>query len=346
MINFNIKNREIGDDCAPYFVAELGICHRGDLAVAKENARIAAEAGADCVKTELFYETEVFDPDIMKTYTIRGKRFEVPLVEHMRRYQFTLEEHRVIKQFCDELGVAFMATAHDRERVAFLREIGADAVKIASPDIVHYPLIHHAAASGMALFLDTGGAWQYEVEMAVHVARTAGCTRLVVNHNPEGHPAPADKQDLLTIQRFKELFDTPVGLSDHYDGYEMVYAAAALGANTIEKPVSEDRFIEECEHNWAVSRDDLAEVLATMRRFHQCRGKRSRSMGPGLRPASPHRVALAAARDLLSGEEINEDNIIFGKPRKGIGVEFWDEVSGRRLSTAKRKGEYIQWEDL
>ena len=41
----------------------------------------------------------------------------------------------------------------------------------------------------------------------------------------------------------------------------MIYAATAAGANTIEKPISENRFIEECEHIWAVSRDDLKEVI-------------------------------------------------------------------------------------
>lgn len=346
MLSFAIRGREIGNGAPPYFVAELGTCHRGSVAVAKENARIAVQAGADCVKTELFYETEVLDPDIMKTYSIRGRRYEEPLIEHMRRYQLTLDQHREIKEYCDGLGVAFMATAHDRGRVDFLRDIGADAVKIASPDIVHYPLIRCAAASGLALFLDTGGAWQHEVEMAVKVARDAGCERLVVNHNPQGHPAPADRHDLLTLARFKELFACPVGLADHYDGYEMVYAAAALGADAIEKPVSEDRFIEECEHIWAVTRTDLAEVIAAMRRFHQARGRSCREMGPGLRPQSPHRVALAAARDLAPGEPITEENVVFGKPRRGIGVEFWDEVEGRVLATAKRKGEFIRWEDL
>lgn len=346
MNSFDIKGVKIGGGQPPYFVAELGTCHRGSVDVAKENARMAAQAGAPCVKTELFHETEVLNPNIMKTYSIGDRRYEVPLVEHMRRYQLTLDQHREIKEYCDTLGVAFMATAHDRSRVDFLREIGADAVKIASPDIVHYPLIRYAAASGLALFLDTGGAWQHEVEMAVKAARDAGCERLVVNHNPKGHPAAARDHDLLVMDRFKKLFRCPVGLADHYDGYDMVYAAAALGADSIEKPVSENRFIEECEHIWAVTRDDLAHVIATMHVFHQSRGKHCRDMGPGLRPRSPHRVALAAARDLAPGEPITEANVIFGKPRLGIGVEYWDEVEGRALSAAKRKGEYIRWEDL
>lgn len=346
MRTVKIGDREIGPGHPPYFVAELGTCHRGSVEQAKINALAAVRAGADCVKTELFHESEVRDPSARKTYTTRTKSYSVPLIDHMRRYQFTLEQHREIKGYCDELGVPFMATAHTFERVDFLKDIGAAAVKIASPDIVHYPLIRYAAASGLALFLDTGGAYQMEVEMAVKHARDAGVKDLVVNHNPAGHPAPAEKHDLRILARFAELFQCPVGLSDHYDGYEMVYAAVVAGANVIEKPISQDRFLEECEHLWGVSLPDLPEVIAGMHKAFAALGNSQRVMGPGLRPESPHRVALVAARDLAPGEEINLANVEFGKPRMGVGVEHWDLVEGRRLKRAVEQGAFIQWEDL
>lgn len=341
-----IWDRTIGDSFSPYFVAELGTCHEGSLEIAKENVRAAVAAGADCIKSELFYETEVKDPSARKTYTINGKKHSVPLIEHMRRYQFTLEQHHEIKLLCDELKVPFMATAHDWDRVDFLVEIGAAAVKIASPDIVFYPLIDYVAQSGLVLFLDTGGAYQHEVELAVKTARDAGCNRLIVNHNPEGHPAPADKHDLRIINRFKELFETPIGLSDHYDGYQMMYAAVAVGANVIEKPISRDRFIEACEHNWSISRNDLPEVIKTIHDVYAALGRKQRTMAPGVRPGSSHRVALVAKKDLDAGTVIDLENITFGKPRMGIGVEDWHLVKGRTLRTEKKGGSFIQWTDL
>lgn len=346
MATVRVGDRTVGGGEPPFFVAELGICHRGPVDVAKDNAKAAAEAGADCIKTELFYETEVFDTSAVKTFSTRSGRKEVPLLEHMRRYQFTLEQHHEIKRFADELGLPFMATAHTRERVDFLVQIGAAAVKIASPDIVHYPLIRYAGASGLALFLDTGGAWQHEVEMAVKAALDAGCRRLVVNHNPDGHPAPPQGHNLRAIARYKELFGIPVGLSDHCDGYDMAFAAVVAGAEAIEKPISEDRFIEECEHLWAVSRDDLPEFVTSLKRAHAALGAPQRPMGEGLRPSSQHRVALVARRDLAPGEPITWDNVTFGKPRLGIGVELWDEVEGRPLGRAVEQGAFIRFEDL
>ncbi|MBI9079228.1 MAG: N-acetylneuraminate synthase family protein [Pseudodesulfovibrio sp.] len=346
MKNVKIGKKLIGEGQAPFFVAELGTCHEGDLDIALMLARKAVEAGADCIKSELFYETEVFDPSAVKTFSIRDKQYSVPLIEHMRRYQFTLEQHHEIKKLADELDVPFMATAHDRGRVDFLVNIGAEAIKIASPDIVHYPLIRYAAQTDLALFLDTGGAWQYEVEMAIKTALDAGCERLIVNHQPDGHPGKASQHNLRVMQRYSDLFNIPVGLSDHYDGYEMVYASVAAGANVIEKPISRDRFMEACEHIWSVTIDDLAEVIRTMHQVYAAMGEPQKAMSKGLRPCSPHRVALVAKRDLKPDDIINQDNVTFGKPRMGIGVEHWDEVQGRPLKRAVPEKAFIRWEDL
>jgi len=340
-----VGDRTVGGGAPPFVVAELGVTHQGSLEIAKKNAAAAVAAGADCVKTETFYETEIFDDSAMKTFSIRGKDYAVPLREHMRRYQFTLDEHHEIKKLCDELGVPFMATAHAFRAVDFLVDIGAAAIKIASPDIVHYPLLRYVAGKDITMFLDTGGAYQHEVEQAVKTIRDAGGERLVVNHNPAGHPAPPERHNLKIIQRFKDLFDVPIGFSDHYDGYEMAYAAVAAGANAVEKPISQNRFIEECEHIWSVSVADLPEFVRNVKNVGASMGAAELS-GPGLRPLSPHRVALVARRDMRPGDIISIETVDFGKPRKGIGVEEWDLVAGRPLRRSVMAGSFIVWEDL
>jgi len=112
-----IWDKEIGDGCRPYFVAELGTCHLGSVEIAKTLAKESVEAGANCVKTETFYETEIYDDSIQKVFSIRGKQYSMPLREHMRECQLTLDQHHEIKKYCDELGVPFISTAHEFEAV-------------------------------------------------------------------------------------------------------------------------------------------------------------------------------------------------------------------------------------
>lgn len=348
MENVKIGEFEIGDGNTPFFVAELGICHGGDIKTALDLTQAAAEAGAHCVKTETFQRSNiVFDPSAVASYKLAGKKITAPLAEHMDKYELTFDEHHKIKKLCDELSLPFMSTAHDFNSIDFLINIGASAIKIASPDIIHYPLLRYAAKSNLPIFLDTGAAYQYEVEIAVKTLRENGCKNIVVNHNPAGHPAPVENHDLRIIPRLKQILNIPIGLADHYEGYEMAYAAVAMGANTIEKPISLDRFIPEPERNYSISKPDISKVIKMIEKFYFSMGNEERKMNKDQENyRNNNRSACVAGKDMEKGTELGLDNIVFGRPRKGIGVEFWDIIKGRKIRNYKKQNEFIQWEDL
>jgi len=348
MQTVKIWDYTIGEGYEPFFVAELGICHQGKLDVALELTKAAFDAGANCIKTETFQrESLVFDPSATVTYTIAGKQYTSSLIEHMDKYELSFEEHHEIKKYCDKLGIPFISTAHDFKSVDFLESINAAAIKIASPDIIHYPLLRYVAKKRIPVFLDTGSAYQYEIELAVKNLRDSGLNDIVVNHNPQGHPAPANKHDLRIIQRLKDIIAVPIGLADHYEGYEMLYAAIALGANTVEKPISKDRYICEPERNWSISINDLSQVLKIIKCVYDSLGKPERVLlGSAEQYRTQNRVSCVAANDLKPGDIINFENVIFGRPRKGIGVEYWDIVNARSIKKEKKKNDFIQWEDI
>jgi len=348
MHSVNLWDYKIGDGNPPFFVAELGICHEGKLEVALELTKAAYDAGAHCIKTEAFQRKSlVFDPSATMTYSIKGKKITTPLSEHMEKYELSFEEHHQIKKYCDELKIPFISTAHDFEAVDFLESIKAAAIKIASPDIIHYPLLRYIAKKKMPVFLDTGSSYQYEIEIAVKNLRDYGLEDIIINHNPQGHPAPAEKHDLRIIPRLKEIMNVPIGLADHYEGYEMLYSAVAIGANTVEKPISRDRFLCEPERNWSISICDLPNVLKNIQLIYSSLGQPERKM---LKTSEQYRiqnrVCCLAGKDLTPGDLITFENVIFGRPRKGIGVEYWDIIAGRSLNKQKKKNDFIQWEDL
>ncbi len=51
---FEIAGRSIGPNDPPYCIAEVGINHNGDLALAKRMIEAAKTAGADAVKFQTF----------------------------------------------------------------------------------------------------------------------------------------------------------------------------------------------------------------------------------------------------------------------------------------------------
>ncbi|HAG25662.1 MAG TPA: polyhydroxyalkanoate biosynthesis repressor PhaR, partial [Rhodobacter sp.] len=57
-----IAHREIAPNLPPLVIAEIGINHGGDLAVAKEMVRLAHGAGCECIKHQThFIEDEMTD---------------------------------------------------------------------------------------------------------------------------------------------------------------------------------------------------------------------------------------------------------------------------------------------
>ena len=344
-----IGDRVIGNNNPPFFVAELGICHEGSLNVAIELTKAAVEAGAHCIKTEAFQRRKiVFHSSAMMDYSIKGKEYSVSQEEHMDKYQLCIDDHCQIKKLCDKLKVPFMATAHDFETVDMLEDIGASAIKIASPDIVHYPLLQYVAKKKLPVFLDTGSSYQFEVEMALKVLQDEGLKDIIINHNPSGHPAPAEQQDLRIIQGLKCVTDFPVGITDHYEGYDMVYAAVAMGADSIEKPISLDRFVTEPERNMSISIGDLKNVLKKMNEVFSSLGQRQRTTmsESGERYRFNNRMSCIASSDLSIGSEINFENVTFGRPHIGIGVEHWDLIAGRKLTRPVKANEFIHWGDV
>lgn len=344
-----IGEHKIGPGHSPFFIAELGICHEGSVDIALELAKAAIDAGANMIKTESFMRRKmVFDNSAETTYSIKGKKITVPLAEHMDKYELTPEEHERILLYCKDLGVPFMSTVHCFEAADLMAELGASAIKIASPDIVHYPLLRYVAQKKLPVFLDTGAALQYEIELAVRTLRKEGLEDIIVNHNPSGHPALPENHDLNIIPRLKKILDIPIGLSDHSDAYEMLFIAVALGANSIEKPISIDNSIEGPERNYSISIPDLPGVLKRVHGVYLALGRSERI---SLSQAEEkyrynNRMVCIAAQDLYPGDEVNFENVIFGRPRKGIGVEHWDLIAGRKLRNSKKKNEFLGWEDI
>ena len=53
--NMKIAHREIASNLPPLVIAEIGINHGGDLAVAKEMVRLAHGAGCECIKHQTHF---------------------------------------------------------------------------------------------------------------------------------------------------------------------------------------------------------------------------------------------------------------------------------------------------
>ena len=148
-----------------YFIAEMSANHGNDLDTALAIVEAAAQAGADCLKVQT-YTADTLTLDCDNEYF----RIEGGLWDGRRLYglyanaSFPWEWHEPVKRRCDELGIDFLSTPFDETAVDFLDELGVDAFKIASFEIVDTPLIKYAAAKGKTMVVSTGMASLEEVD--------------------------------------------------------------------------------------------------------------------------------------------------------------------------------------
>jgi sialic acid synthase SpsE len=85
------------------------------------------------------------------------------------------------------------------------------------------------------VILSTGMASHAEIAESIGTLRDAGCRELLVLHCTSGYPTPPDEANIRMIPHLAEMFDVPVGLSDHTLDKTVAVTAVALGAAAIEK---------------------------------------------------------------------------------------------------------------
>lgn len=329
-----IGARNVGDGYPCFITYEAGPTHAG-LESAKRLVSYAAEAGADAVKFQ------IFDPDLLcadrkqpfaydvlvDRDTGRTETVSEPLYDILVRRCMTRSEWRELKAHSDRLGLAFFATAAFDDDIRLLADIGCHSIKIASADVNHIPLIRSAARSGMCVQLDTGNATLGEIEAAVDVIRSEGNENIIIHQCPSGYPARLESINLNIIRTLKQMFPYPVAYSDHTPGWDMDIAAVTLGANLVEKTITEDRATRSVEHIMSLEPHEMKGFIRAIRDLEIALGDRRRILHP-----DEHSKRLAIRRSLYltaavrKGTALRDARFDFRRPGNGIAPDRYEEL--------------------
>lgn len=316
-----------------FVIAEIGNNHEGDLNVALDLVRLAAEAGADAVKFQ----------------TARADLFVSPAdaarYERMKRFELGEAGFLKLRDAAHDAGLAFISTPLDMESARFLGPI-VDAVKIASGDNTFVPLLRHAGACAKPVILSTGLADLGIVRRAVDVIEKAGRSAkgthpLAILHCVSSYPTPPGDANLRAIGTLAASFDYTVGYSDHTLGIAAPVAAVAVGARIIEKHFTLDKaFSDFRDHALSADPNELAEMVALIRATEVMLGDgRKEPRQSELESGAAMRRSIAAARDLPAGHVIEADDLMWIRPGSGMAPGDEELIVGRRLTRAVKKAD-------
>lgn len=315
-------------------IAEAGVNHNGDLAVAKELIDVAANAGADWVKFQTFNADRLVTESAKKAdYQSRTTDADESQYEMIRKLELTREMHELLIKYCRSREVQFFSTGFDLESIDLLVELGLESFKIPSGEITNLPYLRHVGQYGKPVILSTGMASLGEVEVAVNVLAQVGTPRscITVLHCNTEYPTPMADVNLRAMLTIRSALGVEVGYSDHTLGIEVATAAVAMGATVIEKHFTLDRNLPGPDHKASLEPDELKAMVMAIRNVEK-------AMGDGIkRPSSSEiknkriaRKSIVAAHAIREGEVFSESNLVAKRPGTGLSPMLWDEVVGRK----------------
>lgn len=251
-----IFRREIGASQPPYYVAEIGANHDGELERALRLIELAADSGADAVKFQHFQA---------ETIVSRKGFAELPKMAHQASWEkdvyeiyeaasIPLDWTEHLASYAHDHGLAFITTPYSIELVDVV-EPYVDAYKIGSGDVTWWDLITHIARKRSPILLATGASNFYEIHAAQQAiwqgnSNAEVCMMQCTTDYTGG--IPWDTLNLSILHHWDSLLVYDLGFSDHTPGHLAVVAAIQHGARVIEKHFTDDKTRIGPDHSFAL----------------------------------------------------------------------------------------------
>jgi N,N'-diacetyllegionaminate synthase len=312
-------------------IAEIGVNHNGDVALAKQMISAARDAGADYAKFQTFSADDLVTADAgVAAYQKPAARGGTQQ-DMLRSLELTHDDFRGLKAFCQSLGIGFLTTAHDFRSLDFVLGLDLDYIKIPSGDLTNRPLLERVAGEGTKIILSTGMGSFDEVARAVEVLEHSGLNRelITVLQCTTNYPAPVEEANLRAMVSMGGQLAVGIGYSDHTDGNDTSVAAVALGARIIEKHLTLDRLLPGPDHAASANPSEFAAMVRSIRAVETALGTDVKAPGPTEAPNRDIvRKSLVALRPIATGDEFTSENIGVKRPGTGISPMRWHEVVG------------------
>ncbi|ETR66509.1 MAG: N-acetylneuraminic acid synthase [Candidatus Magnetoglobus multicellularis str. Araruama] len=187
-----------------------------------------------------------------------------------------------------------------------------------------------AAETGMCIQLDTGNATIGEMEEAVDIILSKGNENIIIHHCPSGYPARLNSINLNVIPTLKRMFPYPIAFSDHSPGWEFDIAAVSLGANLIEKTITEDRTTRSVEHIFSLEPKSMKLFVQSIRNLEIALGNNRRKLHQDeIQHRKSYRRSAFLKTSVKKGQTLKEAHIEFRRPGFGISpkkFELFDEL--------------------
>jgi N-acetylneuraminate synthase len=348
-------------------IAEAGVNHNGDLAMALELVDKAAEAGADYIKFQTFKAVNLASASAKKAgYQRRTTDNAESQLAMLQRLELSAADHEAIMARCAERGVRFLSTPFDLDSLELLTDnFGLPEIKLGSGNLTDALLLLAAGRRGVRIILSTGMSSLGEVEEALGVLAFGLCRtgdpkgrhdfaevlldpsvwpvlakQVTLLHCTTEYPSAFEDTNLRAMETLRRAFGLRVGYSDHTEGEYVSLAAVALGAEVLEKHFTLDRRLPGPDHAASLEPAELTSLVRGVRAVERALGTGIKQPGAAeTANRSVARKSLLAGRDLPAGHTLTPADIVAKRPGNGLSPMLLWDLAGTVTSRAIAEGE-------
>lgn len=323
-------------------ISEIGVNHNGSMKKAKKLIYESFKAKADFVKFQY--------RNMQSTYLDKSKDTELSTeitLDNLKKVNFSVKQMAELFKYARKFNIEPLCTPFDIIACKEILKLKPKAIKIASADLLNFPLIKFAANTSLPLILSTGMHTEVEILKAVNYAKLF-TTKIIVLHCVSNYPASHDSLNLNYIKRLEKITGCLIGYSSHDVGNDASIVAAGVGASIIEKHLTFDKNALGPDHRASIEPKELAELVKSLKSIRLFLGngkKNSINQGERLNKSNLSK-SIYLAKELNKHSIIKRNDLICRSPGIGVSCANINFFVGNKINKKKDQFSLINFSDI
>ena len=350
MEKIKIGRRWVGNGEPVYVIAEIGSNFDGSKERAKMLINLAKDCGADAVKFQCFTADKIVSKEGFEGLKMGFQaEWGESVYEVYKSAEFPREWHDELFHYAAEKGLHFLSSPYDKKAVDILDKLGVPVFKIGSGDITWHDMLKYIAKKGKPIILSTGASTIAEIAEALKVIQGERNNDIILLQCVTNYPSDFESANIRAMKAMGEMFDVPVGYSDHTPGIVVPLGAVALGACVIEKHFTDDKARKGPDHPYAMDVKEFKEMVDSIRALEKALGSPIKDLyGEEKETVILQRRCLRAAKDISEGSKITEDmiDVLRPAPHDTLYPKYKKIIMGRKVKVDMKKGDPFTWKKI
>ena len=276
-----------------YVIAEIGTAHSGNLDKAFRLIDEAKRSGAHIIKFQWVYADEILHPE---TGFVNLPGGSIRLYDRFRELEVEPSFFKECLEYTHKKGLLFACSPFGIKSLHELCDIHPDAIKIASPEVNHIPLLRECASyyGKIPIILSSGVSKLGDLEKAIEILtgnkdgdgtslpKENVLPPLTLLHCITSYPAPEKEYNVRAVETLSKIFGIPTGISDHsLDPVLVPVLSSAMGGIMVEKHITLSKMTDGLDDPVALEEEGFTQMCSALRQTDVLFNRYQRDMEAG-----------------------------------------------------------------